>query len=150
MKNVSLKTFGKNFEGYIRHEYPKDGIFHPFDITCNLQHFLFAGGFTYLMSIDKTKNIEDIKKIIPKSYMPFDICERWFIVYNGEIMWKNNDVNKNEEFYKVLSFNKEEIEPNNFTNEIPITKDFDTDLKVIIEKSQKRHQKNIYMFVKVI
>lgn len=150
MKNVCLRTFGKNFEGYIRHEYPKNGKFHPFDITSNLQHFLYAGGFTYLMNMDKTTCIDDIKRVVPKSYMPFDICERWFIVYNGEIQWKNANVNKMEDLYKVLAFNKEEVSKNCFTNEIPITRDFDTDLQNIIEKSKRRHQKNIYMFVKII
>mgnify|MGYP006990115414 FL=1 len=149
MKNINLKTFNKNMEGYIRHEYPVDGKSHPFDVNCQLQHFLYANGFTYLMTIDKTKQISEIKKVIPKSYMPFSICERYIMINNGSTVWKNQNVNNVEECYKILAFQKEEIEPNNFSHEINNTRNLKNDIDVILEKS-KKNARNIYMVVKII
>lgn len=149
MKNIRVKTCNKHMDGYIRHEYPINGSFHPFDINSSLQHFLYADGFTYLTTFNQTKLISDIKKVIPKSYMPFSICERYIIIYNGSITWKNTNVKNIEECYKILSFYKEEIEENKFSYETKNTGNLENDIQNIIEKS-KKNPRNIYMIVKVV
>lgn len=149
MRNIGVKTCNKHMEGYIRHEYPIDGSFHPFDVTSSLQHFLYADGFTYLTTFNKTKLISEIKKVIPKSYMPFSICERYIMIYNGSIMWKNQNIKDVEKDYKILSFYKEEIEENNFSHELSNTGNLKQDIEDMNEKSRK-NPRNIYMIVKIV
>lgn len=150
MKNIGVKTCHKHTEGYIRHEYPIDGKFHPFDVNCQLQYFLYADGYTYLTTIDKTKQISEIKKVIPKSYMPFTICERYIMIHNGNITWKNQNVKDVNECYKILMFHKEEITKNHFSYEIPNSGDLEKDIQDIIKISKDKNDKNIYMIIKVI
>lgn len=150
MINVAVKTCHKHTEGYVRHEYPIEGKFHPFDINCQLQHFLYADGYTYLTTFDKTKQISEIKKVIPKSYMPFNICERYIMIYDGNIVWKNVNVKKVEECYKVLMFHKEEIEKNHFSYELNTSGNLEEDIQSTIKKSKELYDKNIYMVVKII
>ncbi len=150
MINVKVKICNKNMEGYIRHEYPTEGTFHPFDVNCQLQHFLYADGYTYLTTLDKTKLISEIKKVIPKSYMPFSICERYIMIHNGNIVWKNPNVKNVEECYKILMFHKEEIEPNRFSYELSKLGNLEEDIQNVIQKSKENRDRNIYMVVKII
>ena len=151
MKNIMTITCkNKKTNEYIRHEYPVDGEYHPFDITCSLQHFLYSNGFTYLMKERKTKLIPQIKKVIPKSYIPFDICERCFMISKGEVVWKNPNYNKNElTNYKILSIYKEKIEEKIYSHEIPTTNDISKDVE-LIKKRSLQNDGSIYMFVKII
>lgn len=151
MKNISTITCkNKKTNEYIRHEYPTNGQYHPFDITCSLQHFLYASGYTYLMEENKTKLIPNIKKVLPKAYMPFDICERCFMISKGEIAWKNPNYNKNElKDYKILSLYKEQIEDKYYSHEIPNTKNLSKDIELIKKRSLKIDG-SIYIFVKII
>lgn len=154
MKTISTTTCrNKKTNEYIRHEYPTTGTSHPFDINCTLQYFLFAEGYTYLMEENKTKLIPAIKKVIPKSYMPFAICERCLMIYKGNIAWTNpnykNIVLQDElENYKILALYKEKIDAKHYSSEIKTTKDLLKDLDEIKDRSHKSD--NIYMLVKVL
>lgn len=150
MKHISTTTCKtKKSVEYIRHEYPTDGKYHPFDITSNLQQFLFAEGYTYLMDETKTKLIPNIKKVIPKSYMPFSICERCFMIYKGDIVWKNKNYSEAEIIdYKILSLHKEKIQENFYSHNLCITQDINEDIEKIKKISKKND--NIYLFAKII
>ena len=151
MKRVLTTTCSnKKSQEYIRHEYPENGLYHPFDINCNLQYFLFAGGFTYLMEEDKTKIISKIKKIIPKDYLPFHVCERCFMIYKGNLSWQNPNYNELDmQSYKILSIYKEKGSNNLYSNEIESTKDLHRDIELMKERSKKING-SIYLFVKII
>lgn len=151
MKKVLTTTCSnKKSEEYIRHEYPKNGIYHPFDINSSLQHFLFASGYTYLMKEEELKLIPQIKKVIPKNYMPFDMCERCFMIYKGNLFWQNPNYKENEiENYKIFSIYKEKGSNNLYSNEIESTNDLYVDIERIKQRS-KKIKGSIYLFAKIL
>lgn len=147
MKNISTFTCKKKkSQEYIRHEFPEDGQYHPFDIESNDNYFVFAYGYTYLLKEENLSH-KDILKTIPKSYRPYEIYERCFMIYRGEIVWKNKDI-KNEP-YSVLTLNKVQNDRNEFNNKIEnITNNIEVDIQNIKELSKQND--NIYMIAKLI
>lgn len=148
MKNIQVSTIkSKNAKEYLRHEYPKNGKFHPFDITSDLQYFIFADGFSYLMNEYQTKQTINIKKVIPKAYMPYYICKRGFMIYKGNIVWKNTKDDLNDT-YAILSLYKDKISEKNYSHNHQISNNLDNDIETIKKLSKKNE--NIYMFVSII
>ena len=148
MKNIQTTTYKNKYtKEYIRHEYPKNGKYHPFDITSNLQYFIFADGFTYLMEEFQTKQDNNIKKVIPKAYMPYYVCKRGFMIYKGNIIWKNNK-NELNDTYTILSLFKDKTNENIYSHIQPISNDINNDIERI--KNLSRKNENIYMFASII
>lgn len=149
MKNINTFTCkNKNSQEYIRHEYPKNGSSHPFDISSELQYFIFAEGYTYLTKLEQCKKTKDILKTIPKAYRPYTICERCFMIHKGNIVWKNKELNDDEE-YLVVSLIKEKVNEKEYSHQCNISNNLQEDISIFKDKSKKEDD-NIYMFVKIL
>ena len=153
MKKIETQTCRSKYcEEFIRHEYsniPDEDIkkYHPFDITSCLKKFIFAEGFTYLLSEDKEIDKEEVLKIIPKAYLPYIIVERCFMIYKGNIVWESKKIDKDDN-YEIYSLDKVKISDFNYSHKCPSVNDLEKDIENIKKISKKVD--NVFMFVKII